>query len=197
MLQLVLWMVVLTPAHAFGAWWQPSVTCRKGRNGNEHLKRLGCAGRRVHWAGPLLGACSCQATLTVGTHSHLQRHCGVSSPAAPSCATPLCGPAADRRQPQTMQSLVPQVHPSRRPHRSSPCPHPVWFGRTRSTSAIAVAAALPEHHPSASSSTEPRAAAAPAPSEPWRAVPAPPAPPPRRPRWSTQTTQEWPETPPM
>ena len=105
-----------------------------------------------------------------------------------------------RRPPPAADDAVPlppsPPQPSTPPAPTLPAP-PVWFGRTRSTSAIAVAAALPEHHPSASSSTEPSAAAAPAPSEPWRVVPAPPAPPPGRPRWSTQTTQEWPETPPM
>ena len=40
---------------------------------------------------------------------------------------------------------------------------PAWFGRTRSTSAAALAGAQAEHHPSASSSTHPHGGAAPAP----------------------------------
>ena len=86
--------------------------------------------------------------------------------------------------------------PSTPPAPSLPAP-PVWFGRTRSTSAIALAGAQAEHHPTARSSTQPRGAAAPAPSEPWRAVPAAPASRPRRPRWRRQLTEEWQQTPPI
>ena len=74
MLQLLLWMVVLTSAHAFGACLQPSSTCCKATNGNEHLKRLGCAGPRMHWAEPLFVAWGCQATVKLATHSLLQAH---------------------------------------------------------------------------------------------------------------------------
>ena len=86
--------------------------------------------------------------------------------------------------------------PSTPPAPSSPAA-PVWLGRTRSTSALADAAAQPEHHPSARSSTDPPAAAAPGSSDPWRPPPAPPAPAVVRRRWSRQTTEEWQQTPPM